>query len=334
MKLSLKSVARLTRRMATYQDSFVDIRRALESLASSARDHRTSASLKRVSARIDDGDSLYEAFSKEGNLYPQIFLRMTKVGEESGTLAEVYAHLAQYLEEQVAMRSRFLWRLVYPAFMLVGAVVVHSVITAFYASLTGSGVDWSRLEVIFLKTFLMDIAKIGAVVGIILAARLLFWGRSITDAFLIFVPPFCWPFKKTMLARFAFSMGLMTGSAIPLAEAVRESGEATGNGYAAWVLEKASARIEEGMQLTPALVRTRLFPEDFINVVEIAEESGKVSESLQRVAVHYREDADISMNRLVSGIAWAIYLGIVVLLAYYIVSLYARYVQQIYNSMM
>ena len=334
MRLRLKSVARFTRQMATYQDSFVDIRRALESLSDGAGDVRLARSLRRVRQRIEEGDSLFEAFSKEGDRYVPIFLRMTKVGEESGTLADVYRQLAGYLEDRLAMQRRFIMRLIYPCFMVTVLILVHSLLTAVWASVSPLGsVNLSSVEQIFVERLLKDLAIIGAVVAVVFIVRFLLWGRSVMDALLLFTPMVGAPFRKAMLARFSFSLGLMSGSAIPLPEAVTESGKATNNWYAATVLEKASREISEGSQLTPVLEKTRLFPVDFINIVDVAEESGKLSESLQRAAVHYAEDADISMNRLVSGITWGIYLGMMAIMAYYIITLYAQYIGNIMGMM-
>jgi type II secretory pathway component PulF len=319
--------------MATYEDSYVEIRRALESVAKGARDRRTAASLRRVRERIIEGDSLYQAFEKEGDRYPAIFLRMTKVGEESGTLALVYNELAAYLEQRYAMRRRFLMQLIYPCFMVAVLILVHSLLTAVWASVTEVGLDLSNIERVFVKTLAKDLAIIGVIVAAVLLVRFLFWGKSITDALLIFIPGLAGPFRKQMLARFSFSLGLMSSSAIPLPEAVSESGIATNNAYASWVLGKASEHLREGEALTPTLAKTRLFPEDFINVVDVAEESGKIAESMQRVSEHYVEDADLSMTRLVSGIAWGIYIAMMIVMAYYIITLYAGYVGQIQSSM-
>lgn len=322
MRLPLKSTARFARQMSTYQDSFVDIRKALESLGRGSRSQRMRASVKRVRERIIEGDMLYEAFEAEGDRYPEIFLRMTKVGEESGTLARVYRELAEYLEHQLMMRRRFLMRMIYPCFMLGVMILVHGVLKAVWASIgEHESLSFGTMEKVFLRTLARDLLIVAAIVAAVFTIRFLFWGRSITDAMLIFIPGLSGPFRKQMLARFSFSLGLMSGSAIPLPEAVTESGTATGNSYAAWILKGVSKDLEGGEQLTPALERAHLFPQDFIDVVGVAEESGKLAESLQRVAVHYSEDADMSMQRLVSGATWAVYIGMMGVMVYYIITL-------------
>jgi len=321
--------------MATYEDSYVDVRKALDTLADNIRDARMSRSLRRVRGRINDGESMFEAFRREGDRYPELFLRMTKVGEESGTLAQVYSQLANYFEERVAMRRRFIMRLIYPSLMLSVAILVHSVLSAVFntISMEASALDWNEMERVFVRTFLRDVGIVAALVAGIYLIRLLFWGRTAIDAFLFFLPGIGRPFRKGVLGRVSFSMALMTGSAIPMPEAVRESGKATDNGYAAWQLDRAASQIEEGTELTPALDETNLFPREFMDVMETAEESGKIAESLQHVAPRYTEEADDSMNALLAGLAWAIYLGVVAFMAYYIITLYARYIGMVMGAM-
>ena len=336
MKISLRSVARFTRQMATYQDSFVDIRRALNSLSEGARDSRLSSSLRRVSERVNEGLSLYEAFEAEGDRYPQIFLRMTKIGEASGTLAQIYRTLADYLEQQVAMRRRFLGRLIYPAFMLLVMMFVHSVLTGVRSVLRGADTgtaNWSGIEKIMARQFGIDISILAAVILGVFALRYALAGRSLTDAFALYMPPLRGAFRKLVMARFSLSMYLMTGSAVGLPEAVEESGKATGNWYFAHRCEKAARRIEEGEPLTPVLDDIDIIPRDFIDIVEVAEESGTISESMRRIAPHYAEEAEQSMDRLVTGLAWAIYMGMMLVMAYYIITLYAGYIDSINRAM-
>jgi type II secretory pathway component PulF len=333
MKISLKSIARFTRQMATYQDSFVDIRKAINSMAEGSADFRLSSSLRRVGERVKEGDSLFEAFSKEGDRYPLIFLRMTKVGEESGTLAVIYTQLADYFDQQVSMRRKFIARLIYPAFMILALIVVHSLVKAVFAAFASSAASYNAIERMFLQNLLRDSSIVALVLAAFIVLRLLLVGRSITDFLVLFIPGLRGPFRKLMLSRFSLSMYLMTGSAIGMPEAVRESGKSSNNAFASMLLDKAADRIEDGTPLTPALDGTHLFPRDFIDIVEVAEESGTISESLRRVSRHYAEDAEMAFNRLVSGIAWGIYLFVAGLMAYYIITLYAQYVGKITSEM-
>jgi len=330
MRMRLKSLARFTRQMATYQESFVDIRKALRSMSASTTDSRMSSSLGRVAGRIEDGESLFEAFSAEGDRYPLIFLRMTKVGEESGTLSVIYHQLADYLDQQVSMRRRFLLRLIYPAFMVIALIVVLSLINAVYSSMTPDGnVSMNAIEQAFVRNVGKYLLIVGSIVGAVILLRFLLAGRRVTDTAILFIPGLAGAFRKLMLYRFSLSMYLMTGSAIGMPEAVRESGKATNNAFAAWLLGKAAERLEDGVPLTEALKQANLFPPDFIDIMEVAEESGTVSESLRRVAPHYAEDAEIAMNRIVSAVAWGAYLTVAGVMAYYIIMLFSQYVSRI-----
>jgi type IV pilus assembly protein PilC len=331
MKLSLKSIARFTRQMSTYQDSFVDLRKAIASLSQGTSDPRLSASLRRVGERVKEGDSLFEAFNAEGDRYPLIFLRMTKVGEESGTLAEIYKTLADYFEQQLATRNRFIAQLIYPCFMVAALVLVHSLITAVFSGIKEMGADWARIQQVFVQTLLTDVGIIAAIVGGILLVRVAVVGRGLTDMLILYIPPLRGPFRKLMLSRFSLSMYLMTGSAIGMPEAVAESGKATGNSFVAGLCERGAEEIRQGTPLTPVLSSMGIFPRDFIDIVDVAEESGTISESLRRVSIHYAEAADTSMRRLVSGLAWGIYLFIGGIMAYYIITLYAGYISNITN---
>jgi type II secretory pathway component PulF len=73
--------------------------------------------------------------------------------------------------------------------------------------------------------------------------------------------------------------------------------------------EAALATVRQGDDLTLALTRTGLFPEDFLHIVAVAEEAGTLSEVMAHQADHYHEEAErrlATLTSLASGAVWVI----------------------------
>ena len=319
-------MVRFTRQMATYQDSYVDIRKALKSLAATSGDSALSASLARVRERVNDGSTLHQAYAVEGNRFPPILIRMTKVGEESGALAEIYRHLADYFELQLTIRRGFISALFLPGLQIGALIFVHSILSAFFAafSTTSGAMSWSELERIFITTLLTDLSLIALLVGAILLARRYIWGKRFTDYFIMLVPGIRTPFRKLMLHRFSLSMYLMTTSAIGFPEAIRESARAANNAWLEGKLARAPHAIEEGAELSAALSGAGVFSAEFNDMMQVAEESGTVAETFRRLATRYGEDAETSMKRFASLVGKSIYIITSIILIIYIFKLFLR----------
>src|SRR6266446_1970917 len=50
----------------------------------------------RVALRLEQGESLVAALEQERDLFPTLFLSLTRLGEETGHLPEIYTELEKY----------------------------------------------------------------------------------------------------------------------------------------------------------------------------------------------------------------------------------------------
>jgi type IV pilus assembly protein PilC len=89
---------------------------------------------------------------------------------------------------------------------------------------------------------------------------------------------------------------------------------ATGNN--AFIAESpvAESAVRAGNDLTLALTRTRLFPEDFRNIVHVAEESGRLSDVLRHQADHYHEESGRRLSILTSVAGYIVWLFVAALI--------------------
>ena len=92
--------------------------------------------------------------------------------------------------------------------------------------------------------------------------------------------------------------------------------------------------IEEGDELHQALRSSGIFPEDYLQMVEMGEHSGTVPESLQRLSPELEEQAQRSLKILaeVAGyVIWAIVAGLIIFVIFSIFSKYVAMLNQAGN---
>lgn len=88
-----------------------------------------------------------------------------------------------------------------------------------------------------------------------------------------------------------------------------------------------------GETLTDALTSSQLFPLEYLQVVATAEETGTVPEQLDRLSHLFDDDARRAMNRLTLFFSGAIWLGVVILIVFFILRIAMIYVGAINDGL-
>ena len=93
-----------------------------------------------------------------------------------------------------------------------------------------------------------------------------------------------------------------------------------------------AAAVEGGSTLTEALEGTGLFPREYIEVIRIAEESGKASERFGWLAVHHAERSERALKILGTALAWLVWVIVAAFIASFIFAFFVRYIGMLNNA--
>jgi type II secretory pathway component PulF len=309
---------------ATMLDAGLPVIRVLEVLSSQAPG-RVGAKIARMKRAVEAGDNLTEAAGKQ-HIFPPLFLQLVSVGEESGTLERTLAELGRYYEFQQRLWRSFVARVTLPVVQYVAAVAIVSFATHIINSLMDRPSGFARimvpgygvpLAVIFSYVFLLK--PLGAT-------------RAVHEV-LLRVPVVGNVTRSLALARFSLVMQLLLESATPIGRGLVRAAEATDNGAFAARGKRMAAAVEGGATLTEALERTGLFPREYVEVVRIAEESGKMSERFGWLAAHHADRAEFALQALGTALAWLVWLIVAGFIISFIFKIFSQYVGTL-NSLM
>jgi type II secretory pathway component PulF len=288
---------------------------------------RGTASVRPVADRIaqalTEGDNLTTALRRETALFPPLFLSLTEVGEESGNLPEVCGELEKYYQLQRKFWQQFISQSILPVLQFVAATFVIALLLVILGWIAdsnpgskplepiGLGLTGARGAVVFLGTIYGTIAAL--VAGYAILSRSL-EQKAIVDRVLLRLPvvgAFLW---DLCLNRFCVGLRLTMDSSMPMADALDLSLRATGN--AAFISKSRMIRnsIMSGDDLTTALTRSKLLPVDFVNIIAVAEEGGRVPEVMGNQAHYYEEEATRKLAVLTRVAGFGIWLFVAILI--------------------
>jgi type II secretory pathway component PulF len=112
---------------------------------------------------------------------------------------------------------------------------------------------------------------------------------------------------------------------MPIKQAVRLSLQATGNAAFTARTGVVLEAIKAGEDLTLALLKCRLFPEQFMSMVAMAEEGGRVPEILRHQAEYYHEESSrrlTTLTKMATGGVWLLYAIFMIVAIFKIASIY------------
>ena len=288
----------------------------------------------RVQEQIESGNSLASALERERVYFPPIFLAMTEVGEETGNLPEVFAELEKFFLLQQKLRRQFISQSAWPIFQFVAATLVIAGMILLLGVLGGSGPSDFKFAPLG-KTFLGPSGAmlfLGIVYGLLaslfgtyfLVSRV-FRNQAGADGFLLRVPAIGPCFQSLAMTRFCLALRLTMETGMSLKRALRLCFRATGNGAFIGRGDLAAEAIRAGDDLAVALGQTRLFSQDFLDIVANAEEGGRVAEVMHHQADYYEEETTRRM-RILTALAtlgvWLIVAGFIIFLIFRIVLSY------------
>jgi type IV pilus assembly protein PilC len=293
----------------------------------------------RIAQALTEGDNLATALRREQALFPPLFLSLTAVGEETGNLPEVCGELEKYYQLQRKFWQQFISQSILPVLQFVAATFVIAlllVILGWIADVNrtapidplGLGLTGARGAVVFLVTIYGTIAAL--VVGYAILSRSL-EQKAIVDRILLRIPvvgPFLW---DLCLNRFCVGLRLTMDSSMPMADALDLSLRATGN--AAFISKSRVIRnsIMSGDDLTTALTRSKLLPAEFVNIIAVAEEGGRVPEVMANQALYYEEEATRKLAVLtrIAGFGVWLFVAILIIMAIFrIAGIYINAINQ------
>jgi type II secretory pathway component PulF len=122
--------------------------------------------------------------------------------------------------------------------------------------------------------------------------------KAAVDRFLLRLPAIGGCLEALAMARFCLGLRLTLGAGLPVKAAVKRSLDATGNAAYPARFEEAAAALRRGDDLATMLRACAIFPPDFLNIVESAEEGGRTPEVMEKQAEFYQEEASLRLKVL------------------------------------
>lgn len=306
-----KAIVIFTRQFSTMVSAGVPMLKALTTLQEQTESKGLKEALKRIIADVEGGTSLSDSLGKHPKIFSSVYVNMVRAGEAGGILDQIMSRLANQVEKDAEIKSKFKSAMVYPivvSLVAVGAVgfLMVGVVPNLAEILEGAGgtLPIQTKIILGISNFLTNQWYI--VILAIFAA--IFGFRKFTSnpagkyafhKFVLRIPIFGNIILKVNVARFARTFSSLLAAGVTVIDALEVTSKALNNVVVQKGLQDSIHSIKNGSNIAEALAQSKILPAIIIQMTAVGEETGKLGEVLDKVAEFYEEE----VNQITSSIA-------------------------------
>ena len=312
--------------LATLLKAGMPLVQSLDILRSRLANPVFKAVLDDVHEKVRSGTALSDAFQAHGDLFPSVYVASLMAGERAGNLDAVLRRYVSYAKVIETVRKKTISALIYPAILVVLALVLVSVIVIkvvptfadFYVSFDAE-LPLSTRAIVATSDFvrsnllLLTVAILGG------AAAFYTWlkqpGQRARFDYALMRVPFIGPsIHKFATAQLSRTLATLLGGGIPLVNALEISSRSTGNRHMAQEMGIVAQRVREGEGFAATLLDRQVVPDVGVKMIEVGESTGALQEMLNSLADFYDEEIDTEVGRFVTVVepALLIIMGVVI----------------------
>jgi general secretion pathway protein F len=284
--------------MGTLLRSGVPLLRALTILSQQSGSGVLQAALADVKSRVEEGESLGDAFARYPRIFNDMAVNMVRAGSEGGFLEDALDRVAMFVELQEELKGKTVGAMAYPMFIMsVGSIIVTVLLVYFvpkFDPLFNSMRERGSLPAA--TEFLLAISRITQsywwVVLMLLAGMVLFLiqflktenGKRTFDRIKIKTPMLGSVFLSLAVSRFCRVLGTLLANGVPLLKSMDISRMAAGNRILAESIAAASEEVMAGQRLAKPLDQCGHFPKTVVEMISVAEESNTLDKVLVQIS--------------------------------------------------
>lgn len=296
-------IVRLARNLAAMLGAGLSLSRALSVIGRQSSNKNLNAIIAGISESIKGGASFHESLAAYPNVFSELFVAMTKAGEESGSLIDSLTTVGLQMEHSEELIRKVRGAMIYPAIVVIAIIIVGILMLIYVVpTLTKTFTELhvklpiaTRIivkisDILAQNATLVLIAVVACIFGGIMFIRSR-RGSNIVLFCSLHLPVIGELVRETYAARAARTLSSLLFSGVPVLESLSITREVVNAPIFARIIEEAEMRVRKGELLSAAFANNpKLYPLLMSDMLAVGEETGKVTDMLKQIAEFYEAD--------------------------------------------
>lgn len=302
-RVKLREKIVFTRNLAAMVDAGIPVSRALEILVKQTKNPKFQDVLTKISEDIKSGQTLSDGMAKYPEVFSGLFIAMMHAGEESGKLPEALHTVGSQLEQSYSLRRKVKGAMMYPSIVL-AAMFIIAIIMFIYVvpSITSTFKEFdvelpaSTKVIMAISDFLVAHTVLATLAIVLFIAGI--WsgvktrpGKRGMEWVVLHFPLIGNIVKQYNAAQTSRTLASLFASGVSVVESLEITKEVVQNSYFKEVIEEAKDVVQKGIPISsPFIAHEGLYPTLVGEMMQVGEETGKLSEMLEKISTFYEEE--------------------------------------------
>lgn len=313
-RTTLKDLAVFSRQFASMTSSGLTLLRALGILEEQTAKPKLKEAVAAVRLAVQGGDALSSALAEHPQHFPPLMINMIRAGETGGFLDDALDRIAKMYEADANLRAKIKSAMTYPVIVLIFSLLLGTGVIMFIVPIfekmfkqLGGNLPLPTKIMVALShnmVWILPALIVGAfatIHGYRKAMQTNEGFRLRVDRIKLKLPVFGPLFTKVALSRWARNLGTLLAVGVPIIQALDVVGGTSGNSLITLAMRDVRDGVRRGGQMSAALVEHPLFPSMVTQMLEVGEETGQITDMLDKVADYYDKEVETATESLTSA---------------------------------
>jgi type II secretory pathway component PulF len=260
--------------------------------------------------KLRDGLPFSKAVAATSPSFGNLFCALANAGEASGSLSSILKRQVEYLRSLAALRSKVLFALIYPAFLVTAAISVTLLFVVYLIpqlmelmDSTGGSLPMAAQLILKFSDLIKSIWWMILMVVIAIVIVVKSWLKRPESQipwarFKLRLPLFGEILRTRYYVQFLETMANLLGNGLPMVQAMQLTQQAIENPYFRQQFDGVMGLVAEGMSLSRALERSNMFPALLLDMVNVGEQTGDMSAALGKAAERFDRELGKKIEKL------------------------------------
>nr|WP_228481431.1 type II secretion system F family protein [Vibrio fluminensis] len=333
-QIKSKEITLLTRQLATMLAAGIPLIQAINLIGERQTNTAMKILLLRLKQRTTAGSPLKQIFLGIPH-FDSLYIELLCAAELSGNLAQVFQHIADHREKSQQLHNKLRKASIYPTIVLlislsITYLMLTLVIPEFQIMFDSFDAElpWFTQQVIQLSVFLQTYG-FSLIISLAASIMVLKWTRKRASHFNHLISQLTGKLPiigsishKAFIARYTRTLATCITAGIPLLTCLKSASQNHQTLCRKQALTDIYRNTNSGMPLYLAMRDSHLFCEMSIQMIMIGEESGRLDEMLDRVAILHENQLNEDIENLTKLLEPAIIVILSVIVASLVLAIY------------
>ena len=308
-KVSLGDLEFLTSELSLLLESGVRIDKGIDIIKKTKAKPALALLLTEISADLKKGESLSASVRKHDKVFDPLYCNLIELGEASGNLAEIFDGLSKDLMFKRDLQRKIISSMAYPLVIffvcLLSVFFVFNFIIPKMSSMF-DGMDnlpWYTEMMLSTSAWVVEYQSL-LLLGVVALISLVVvgskkqsvkrWWQNVS----LKLPIIRHAVITIERIRFNTGLAMMVKAGVQIDRGIHLSAGNIKNFQLKREMDIVKQKVKGGSQLTPALKQTSLYPDFYVSLLEVGEESGNLERVFNEIANRSRQEFESWTERM------------------------------------